>query len=86
MVQEILGTDPISGSRLVINSNFSTLDNEITLIENYLHPDTGIIDTLTKVSTNQLYVANSIIQMTGTSSIFGNKVYINNISSVNFLS
>jgi len=55
-VTEILGTDSISGSRIVINDNFAILKDEINSIEAYLDPDAGTIDGLNSLSTQELYV------------------------------
>ena len=67
---EILGTDSISGSRIVINDNFAILRDEINSIEAYLDPDAGTIDGLNSLSTLELFVgpAGSYnLELTGTS-------------------
>jgi hypothetical protein len=53
---EILGTDSLSGSRLVINDNFNALKDEINSIENYIDPSSGIIDSLASLETESLRV------------------------------
>ena len=55
-VTEILGTDSLSGSRLVINDNFSILAGEINAIENYFNPTAGTITNLNDVRTESLRV------------------------------
>ncbi len=55
-VTEILGTDSLSGSRLVINDNFSILASEINAIENYFNPTAGTITNLNDVKTQSLRV------------------------------
>lgn len=55
-VTEILGTDSLSGSRLVINDNFSILASEINAIENYFNPTAGTITNLNDVRTEALRV------------------------------
>lgn len=55
-VTEILGTDSLSGSRLVINDNFSILASEINAIENYFNPTAGTITNLNDVRTESLRV------------------------------
>lgn len=53
---EILGTDSISGSRIVINDNFAILRDEINAIEVYLDPDAGTLDGLNSIQTLELHV------------------------------
>lgn len=55
-VTEILGTDSISASRLVINDNFNVLKDEINAIETYLDPDAGTIDGLYDLQTAAIKV------------------------------
>ncbi len=55
-VTEILGTDSISGSRIIINDNFAVLRDEINAIEVYLDPDAGTIDGLNSIQCLELYV------------------------------
>ncbi len=55
-VTEILGTDSLSGSRLVINDNFSILASEINAIENYFNPTAGTITNMNDVRTEALRV------------------------------
>lgn len=55
-VTNILGTDSLSGSRLVINDNFNILKDEINLIENYIDPSSGIIDSVISLETEALKV------------------------------
>jgi len=55
-VTEILGTDSISASRLVINDNFNVLKDEINSIETYLDPDAGTIDGLNDLGTAAIKV------------------------------
>lgn len=60
-VTEILGTDSLSGSRLVINDNFSILASEINAIENYFNPTAGTITNLNDVRTEALRVGLSTV-------------------------
>lgn len=55
-ITEILGTDSISASRLVINDNFNVLKDEINALETYLDPDAGTIDGLYSLQTATLKV------------------------------
>jgi len=66
---EILGTDSISGSRIVINDNFSILRDEINSIEAFIDPDSGTIDGLNSLTTLELRVGpagNYYFELTGT--------------------
>ena len=78
IIQEILGTDPISGSRLVKNNNFILLNNEIDLIKTYVKSDTGIIEGISKLTTSQFYITGNKVQITATDFISNNKTTINN--------
>jgi hypothetical protein len=55
-ITEILGTDSLSGSRLVINDNFNILASEINAIEVYFNPTAGIINNLNNLTTQSLRV------------------------------
>jgi len=50
-VTEILGTDSLSGSRLVLNDNFNILTSEINAMEVYFNPTAGTITNLNDVKT-----------------------------------
>ena len=56
---EILGTDSIAGSRIVINDNFAILRDEINSIEAFIDPDAGTIDGLNSITTLELRVGPS---------------------------
>ncbi len=60
-VTEILGTDSLSGSRLVINDNFNILASEINAIETYFNPTAGTITNLNDVKTQSLRVGLSTV-------------------------
>jgi len=55
-VTEILGTDSLSGSRLVLNDNFNVLASEINAMEVYFSPSAGTITGLTSLTTTALKV------------------------------
>lgn len=55
-VTEILGTDSISGSRIIINDNFAVLRDEINAIETFLDPDAGTIDGLNSLQSLELHI------------------------------
>ena len=69
-VTEILGTDSLSGSRLVINDNFNVLASEINAMEVYFAPSAGTITNLNNVSTEALRVGLSTILLDINSSTF----------------
>ena len=60
-VTEILGTDSLSGSRLVINDNFNVLASEINAMETYFAPAAGTLTNLNNLSTEALKVGLSTI-------------------------
>ena len=55
-VTEILGTDSLSGSRLVLNDNFNVLASEINAMEIYFNPTAGTITSLNDLKTQSLRV------------------------------
>lgn len=69
-VTEILGTDSLSGSRLVINDNFNILATEINSMENYFSPSAGTITNLNNLQTNALRVGLSTVRLDINASTF----------------
>lgn len=55
-ITEILGTDSVSSSRPVINSNFELLNDELASVVALLNPTTGVLGGLTSATTGGLYV------------------------------
>ena len=60
-VTDILGTDSLSGSRLVINDNFNILASEINAMEVYFNPSSGTLNNLNDVKTESLRVGLSTV-------------------------
>jgi len=69
-VTEILGTDSLSGSRLVINDNFNILASEINAMENYFAPEAGTITNLNNLQTDALRVGLSTVRLDINASTF----------------
>jgi hypothetical protein len=69
-ITEILGTDSLSGSRLVINDNFNVLTSEINAMEVFFAPSAGTITNLNNVSTEALRVGLSTILLDINASTF----------------
>mgnify|MGYP003120442653 len=69
-VTEILGTDSLSGSRLVINDNFNVLASEINAMEVYFAPAAGTVTNLNNLSTEALRVGLSTILLDINASTF----------------
>jgi hypothetical protein len=69
-VTEILGTDSLSGSRLVINDNFNVLASEINAMEVYFAPAAGTLTNLNNFSTEALRVGLSTILLDINASTF----------------
>lgn len=55
-ITEILGTDSVSSSRPVINSNFELLNDELASITALLDPTTSTLSNVTSVATDELSV------------------------------
>ena len=66
---QILGTDSISASRIVINDNFAILRDEINSLETYLDPNAATIDSLNSIQALELRVGpvgNFLLEITST--------------------
>jgi len=57
-VQEILGTDSLSSSRITINDNFLSLEDEIGDIKAFLSPTAATLNNVT-INTSEIIVGNS---------------------------
>jgi hypothetical protein len=69
-VTEILGTDSLAGSRLVINDNFNVLADALNNVLVYLNTSAGTFTNLTSITTNTLTVGLSSPKLQITSSVF----------------
>jgi hypothetical protein len=83
---EILGTDSISASRIVINDNFSILRDEINAIEVYLDPNAGTLDGLSSIESLNLNIGqpgNYILEATPSSIEINSTLDINGNININ---
>ena len=79
-INEILGTDSVSSTRPVINSNFELLNDELASVTALLNPVTGVLSGLTSATSQQLsvvdgttlFVVNSSGAQFGTAAAFTN--------------
>jgi hypothetical protein len=55
-ITEILGTDSVSSSRPVINSNFELLNDELASVTALLNPTTAVLSGLTSATAEQIQV------------------------------
>ena len=55
-ITEILGTDSVSSSRPIINSNFELLNDELASVTALLNPTTSALSGASKVTTAELLV------------------------------
>ena len=69
-VTEILGTDSLSGSRLVLNDNFNILTSEINAMDVYINPTAGTITNLNDLKTESLRVGLSTVLLDINASTF----------------
>jgi len=67
---EILGTDSLSWSRLVLNDNFNILTSEINAMEVYINPTAGTITNLNDLKTESLRVGLSTVLLDINASTF----------------
>ncbi len=82
-VTEILGTDSLSGSRLVLNDNFNILTSEINAMEVYFNPTAGTITNLTDLKTESLRVGLSTILLDVNASTFDVLTNVNMTGNLN---
>lgn len=82
-VTEILGTDSLSGSRIVINDNFNILASEINAIEVYFNPVAGTITNLNDVKTESLRVGLSTVLLEINANTFNILTNINVNGNIN---
>ena len=82
-VTEILGTDSLSGSRLVLNDNFNILTSEINAMEVYFNPTAGTITNLNDVKTESLRVGLSTILLDINASTFDVLTNVNMTGNLN---
>ena len=57
-ITEILGTDSVSSSRPVINSNFELLNDELATVTSLLDQTTAVLSGLTNATTQEINVVN----------------------------
>jgi hypothetical protein len=82
-VTEILGTDSLSGSRLVINDNFNILASEINAMEVYFNPTAGTLNNLADVKTESLRVGLSTVLLDINASTFNILTRVNMSGNLN---
>jgi hypothetical protein len=83
---EILGSDSVGSSRVVINTNTKMLENEINLIENFLDPSASILDGLNNITTNSLMIgtgAGNVLTVTSSNFTINNAVTLNSDITIN---
>ena len=82
-VTEILGTDSLSGSRLVLNDNFNIITSEINAMEVYFNPTAGTITNLNDLKTESLRVGLSTILLDVNASTFDILTNVNMTGNLN---
>lgn len=82
-VTELLGTDSLSGSRLVLNDNFNILTSEINAMEVYINPTAGTILNLNNLQTEALRVGLSTILLDINASTFDVLTNVNMTGNLN---
>jgi len=85
-ITEILGTDSISGSRLILNDNFNVLVDEINSIETYLDADAGTITGMNNIQTNSLIVGpagSPLLEITASAFNINNNLTLNGLLTIN---
>ena len=82
-VTEILGTDSLSGSRLLLNDNFNILTSEINAMEVYFNPTAGTLSNLQNVQTEALRVGLSTVLLDINASTFDVLTNVNMTGNLN---
>jgi len=81
-ITEILGTDSVSSSRPVINSNFELLNDELASVTALLNPTTGVLSGLTSATSEQLNVVDgsTLLSVNSTGATFGTAVAMQTVN------
>lgn len=81
-ITEILGTDSVSSSRPVINSNFELLNDELGSVVALLNPTTGVLTGLTAATTQGLNVVDgsSLLTVNTAGAVFGTSATMQSIN------
>lgn len=83
-ITEILGTDSVSSSRPVINSNFELLNDELASVVALLNPTTGVLSGLSNATSQQLNVVDGVTLLSVSSNGASVGTAATFTSSVNF--
>jgi hypothetical protein len=85
-ITEILGTDSVSSSRPIINSNFELLNDELASVIALLNPTTFALSGLASISTTSLIVFNGstqALQVNNNAATFGVDSIFNKAAKLN---
>ena len=85
-ITEILGTDSVSSSRPIINSNFELLNDELASVTALLNPTTSALSGASKVTTAELLVllsGTSLFSVNSFGAAFNTPVTISNVAKLN---
>lgn len=85
-ITEILGTDSVSSSRPIINSNFELLNDELASVTALLNPTTSALSGVSKVTTAELLVllnGTSLLSVNSLGAAFNTPVTISNVAKLN---
>ena len=83
-ITEILGTDSVSSSRPVINSNFELLNDELASVTALLNPTTAVLSGLTNATAQAINVVDGTTLLSVSSSGASIGTAANFTSSVSF--
>jgi hypothetical protein len=81
-ITEILGTDSVSSSRPVINSNFELLNDELASVVALINPTTGVLSGLSSATTQQLNVVDgsALLSVSSAGATFGTAATMQNVN------
>ena len=85
-ITEILGTDSVSSSRPIINSNFELLNDELASVTALLNPTTSALTGVSKVTTAELLVllnGTNLLSVNSLGAAFNTPVTISNVAKLN---
>lgn len=80
-ITEILGTDSVSSSRPVINTNFELLNDELASVISLLNPTTQVLSGVSNITTAAITVSQnnlSLLQVNGNGGVINTDFTFNN--------
>jgi len=85
-ITEILGTDSVSSSRPIINTNFELLNDELASVISLLNPTTQVLSGVSNITTAAITVSQNnlnLLQVNGNGGVINTDFTFNNAITLN---